>query len=193
MAIGTFYIAQPQHVDPFMNCKVSETESGVNASKQLLIYDSYIIPQGLVERVRLENTNVAATICELAKAIEVQGCILEELKTYSEYLTKAIFSISNENKKKLVIDIHNKGAKDSFGVSSILMEPNGLVDSNVIKQAINDVMSKHSNKMDAVGCPKYICEVMDSFKKNMLEQGISLEFVLRLRFDVSYGVVAKFG
>lgn len=190
---GTFYIAQPQHVDPFMNCKVSETESGVNASKQLLIYDSYTIPQGLVEIVRLENTNVAAAICELAKAIEVEGCNLEEVKTCSEYLTKAIFSISNENKKKLVIDIHNKGAKDSFGVSSILMEPNGLVDSNVIKQAINDVMSKQSNKMDAVGCPKYICEVMDSFKKNMLEQGISLEFILAKDYQVVYEAFSSIG
>ena len=190
---GTFYIAQPQHVDPFMNCKVSETESGVNASKQLLIYDSYIIPQGLVERVRLENTNVAAAICELAKAIEVEGCNLEEVKTCSEYLTKAIFSISNENKKKLVIDIHNKGAKDSFGVSSILMEPNELVDSNAINQAINDVMFKPSTKMDAIGCPKYICEVLDSFKKNMLEQGISLEFVLAKEYQVVYEAFSSIG
>ena len=100
---------------------------------------------------------------------------------------------SNENKKKLVIDIHNKGAKDSFGVSSILMEPNELVDSNAINQAINDVMFKPSTKMDAIGCPKYICEVLDSFKKNMLEQGISLEFVLAKEYQVVYEAFSSIG
>lgn len=190
---GTFFIAQPQYVNPFMNCIVSETESGVRATKQLLIFDSYSIPQSLVEIVKLDNTNVAATICELAKAIEVHGCTLEEVKTCSEYLTKAVFSILNENKKKLVIDIHNKGAKDSFGVSSIMMEPNGLVDSSIIKHAINDVMSKHPNKMDAVGCPKYISEVMESFKKNMLEQGFSLEFILAKDYQVVYEASSSIG
>ena len=179
---GTFYIAQPQYIHPFMNCKISEMDSDFSISKQLLIFDSYTIPQSLAETVKLNNTNVAATICELTKAIDVNGYQLEEVKTCGEYLTKAIFSIPKEDRKTLIIDIHNKGAKDSFGVSSITIERNDMIDSSVIKQAIDSVMSKRPNDV----CPNYINEIMDSFKITMLEHDISLEFITAKDYQVVY-------
>ena len=165
-----------------MNCKISEMDSDFSISKQLLIFDSYTIPQSLAETVKLNNTNVAATICELTKAIDVNGYQLEEVKTCGEYLTKAIFSIPKEDRKTLIIDIHNKGAKDSFGVSSITIERNDMIDSSVIKQAIDSVMSKRPNDV----CPNYINEIMDSFKITMLEHDISLEFITAKDYQVVY-------
>lgn len=181
---GTFFIAQPQYVHPFMNCIISETDSGVNSSKQLLVFDSYTIPTRFVEIVKLKNTNATAAICELAKIIEPLGCILEEVKPCSDYLTKAIFSIPQDIQKKLIVDIHNRGAKDAFGVSAIKMEPNELVDANAIKKAIESVLSMIPSRISTEECPEYITVVVQSFMKQIKERGISLDIVSYKDFQI---------
>ena len=80
----------------------------------------------------------------------VGGVRLFCFKIYNDYLTKAIFSIPQNIKKKLIIDIHNKGAKDAFGVSAIKMEPNDLVDTNLIKNSIESVLSSNLARMGTV-------------------------------------------
>lgn len=174
---GAFFIAQPQYVHPFMNCIISETDSGVSTSKPILIFDTYSIPPRFAEIVKLKNTNAAAAICELAIIIEPQGYILEEVKPCSDYLTKAIFSIPQVIKKKLIVDIHNKGAKDSFGISAIKMEPNDLVDLNVIREASESVLSLKPVRVGTAECPEYITEIIQSFIDQIKEIGINLEIV----------------
>jgi len=51
-----------------------------------------------------------------------QGYLLESVKPSGDYLTKVIFSVSNNNEKELVIAINNKGEKDNWAVSSIRIE-----------------------------------------------------------------------
>lgn len=174
---GVFFIAQPQYVHPFMNCIISETDSSVSTSKQILVFDSYTIPPRFAEIVKLKNTNTAAAICELAMIIEPQGYFLEEVKPCSDYLTKAVFSITQDIKKKLIVDIHNKGAKDSFGVSAIKMEPNDLVDLSVIKGAIESVLSLKTVHVGTAECPEYITDIVLSFIDQIKEFGINLEIV----------------
>lgn len=183
-ATGTFFISQPQYVHPFMNCIISETASGVSTSKQLLVFDSYVIPPRFAEIVKLKNTNAAAAICELAMIIEAQGYILEEAKSCNDYLTKGIFSIPLDTKKKLIVDVHNKGAKDAFGVSAIKMEPNDLVDSIMIKKATESVLSLNPVRIGATECPSYISEVVQSFMGQLKELGINLETVSSKDFQI---------
>ena len=156
VAAGVFYIVQPQFVHPFMNCAMSETDSGLTPPKQLLIYDGYKVPSRFAEMVALDNVNASAAVCELAKLIEPRGYILEEVKPCNGYLTKAVFSVPQGIKKKLVIDFHNKGAKDSYGISQIRMEPNEFVDATCIEQGIDTVFSL------AVSCNKFV-ETPDGF------------------------------
>ena len=174
---GTLYIAQPQYVNPFMNCIVSETDTGVRISRQLLIYGDYIIPAHYAAIVTLKNINVSAAICELSKIVELQGYILEDAKQCNDYLTKAIFSIPQNIKKKLIIDFHNKGAKDSFGVSTIKMEPNESVDVDFIKQSIEAVFAQNTSSVKSTGVPDYITEVVNVFTKQMKKRGIRLETI----------------
>ena len=184
VSTGVFYITQPQYLHPFMNCTVSETDSGVNLPKQLLIYDEYTIPLCFSEIVTVKNINASAAICELAKIVEPSGYILKEVKQCSDYLTKAIFSISQDTKKKLVIDFHNKGAKDSYGISAIKMEPNELVDATCIKQGIETVFSQAVSYNKLIETPEYILEVVNAFKGQMKKQGIKLEIVSSKNYQI---------
>jgi hypothetical protein len=142
-----------------------------------LIFDSYAIPSRFADIVKLKNVNVAAVICKLATIIEYYDFILEEVKLCNDYLTKAIFSISKDFKKKLIVDIHNKGAKDAFGVSAINMEPNDLVDSSLIKKAIESVLSLNPPCIETAECPNYISEVVQAFSEQIKEHGISINIV----------------
>ena len=183
VAAGVFHIAQPQYVHPFMNCTVSETDSDVNPPKQLLIYDGYKVPSRFTEIVTLNNVNASAAICELAKLVEPSGYILEEVKQCSDYLTKAVFSVPQGVKKKMVIDFHNKGVKDSYGVSAIKMESNELVDTTCIKQSIETVFSQaECNKL--VETPWYILEVIKAFGEQMKERGFKLDVVSSKDYQV---------
>lgn len=174
---GVFYIAQPQYVHPFMNCTVSETDSGVNPPKQLLIYDGYKMPSRFTEMVALNNVNASAAICELAKLVEPSGYVLEEVKPCNDYLTKAVFSVPQGIKKKLIIDFHNKSAKDSHGISAIRMEPNELVDATCIKQAIETVFSQALLCNKRVETPGYIGEIVKAFGEQMKKRGFKIEVV----------------
>lgn len=183
---GTFYIAQPQYVYPFMKCVVSKMDSEFNTSKPLLIFDNYDIPSRFADIVKLKNRSTAATVCELATLLELKGFILEEVRPCSDYLTKAIFSIQQDLKKPLVIDVHNKGAKDSFGVSSIKMEPNELVDGVAINTAIESVLSTHPIQKELKDCPDFITTVLNTFKTFVNNHGISLEILSTKDYQVIY-------
>ena len=183
---GTFFIAQPQYVHPFMNCVVNETDSGFGNTKQVLVFDNYTVPDRFSEMVKLKNISVSAIICELAIILEPQGYILEGVKTCSDYLTKAMFSIPQDVKKQLVINVNNKGAKDSFGVSALRMEPNELVNSAFIQRCIDVVLSQAPSRETAAGCPDYIMDVVHSFADRLKEQGITLDMVSNKDYQVVF-------
>ena len=88
----------------------------------------------------MENTSVVAAICELAKNLEAHNYILKEVKTCSDYQTKVVF-LTPQKEKEFIINVHNKGAKDTFGVSSITLERNDGADSMIISEAIESVCS----------------------------------------------------
>lgn len=190
---GVFYIAQPQYVHPFMNCIVSETDSGVNPPKQLLIYDGYKVPSRFSDMVALNNVNASAAICELAKLIEPSAYILEVVKPCNDYLTKAVFSVPQGIKKKLVIDVHNKGAKDSYGISAIRMEPNELVDTTCIEQCIDTVFSQAVSCNKPVETPDYILEVVKVFGGQMKERGFKFEVVSSKDYQIVCKVTSDNG
>lgn len=189
---GVFHIAQPQYIHPFMNCTVSETDSGVTPPKQLLIYDGYKVPSRFTEMVALNNVNASAAVCELAKLVESSGYVLEEVKQCNDYLTKAVFSVPQGIKKKLIIDFHNKGVKDSYGVSAIKMEPNELIDTTCIKQSIETVFSQAAcNKL--VETPCYIFEVIKAFGEQMKERGFKLDVVSSKDYQIVCKVTSNNG
>ena len=123
----------------------------------------------------------------------VGGVRLFCFKIYNDYLTKAIFSIPQNIKKKLIIDIHNKGAKDAFGVSAIKMEPNDLVDTNLIKNSIESVLSSNLARMGTVECPRYISEVVQTFTEQIKEHGINLDIVSTKDFQIVCKVSSENG
>ena len=172
---NTFYIAQPQHINPFMNCIVDETHSGINNSKQILVFDSYTIPSRFAEMVKINNTNVAGAICELAKKIESKGYILKRVNQPGEYLTKAIFS-TNDTQMELIVCFNNKGAKDKYGVSSIRMESNSG-NTDFINESIESVMSINDKETNKIKCPEYITNIVSSLIDNMKNRNISLEAI----------------
>lgn len=180
---GTLYIAQPQYVQPFRNCEVSETSSSVNASKSL-IFEDYKISPRFSDIVKLKNLNTAAAICELAILLEPKEYILKEVKPCSDYLTKALFSIPQVIKKRLIIDVHNKGVKDSFGVSAIKMEPNDVVDGVAVMAAIESIMSMHPTKNEVAEYPNFIAVILDSFKESLKVHGIFLEIISAKDYQV---------
>lgn len=189
----TLFITQPQRIDPFMNCEINEIGSCISTSKQVLVFDSYDIPPRFAEIIKLENINAAAAICELAMIIETHGCILKEVKPCNDYQTKAIFSISQDTKKDLILDVHNKGPKDAFGVSAIIMEPNSLVDSNVVESAIKSVLSLNPVRTGTVECPGYITEVVLAFVEEIKGRGINLEIVSSKDFQITCKASSKNG
>lgn len=193
VASDVFYIAQPQYVNPFMSCIVSETNSSVKPLKQILTYDGYIVPSRFAEIVALNNINASAAICELAKLVEPNGYILEEVKQCSDYLTKAKFSILQDSKKKLVIDFHNKGAKDSYGISAIKMEPNESVDAACIRQGIETVFSRAAPCNKALETPDYILDVVKVFGEQMTNLGGKLEVVSSMDYQIICKVISGNG
>ena len=181
---GTFFIAQPQYVHPFMNCVVNETDSGAGNTRKILVFENYTVPDRFADIVKLNNISVAATICELAKILEPQGYILEGVKMCSDYLTKALFSIPQDVKKQLVINVNNKGAKDSFGVSALRMEPNELVNSDTIQKGIDAVLSQTPSREILADCPDYIMDVVHLFVDKMSGQGVTLEVLSNKDYQV---------
>lgn len=174
---GTFYIAQPQYIHPFMNCTVSENNFGINLPQSLLIYNGYMVPPRFKTILTLNNINVSAAICELVKIVEPSGYILETVKQCSDYLTKTVFSIPQNIGKALVIDFHNKGGKDSWGVSAIKMEPNRAVDSVFIQQSIETIFSQPLLCNKSTTCPGYIMEIVNVFIEQMQERGIKIRII----------------
>lgn len=138
-------IISPQTVNPFMNCVFEDNSiKGISAkSKEFLIFESYEVEPRFTDKVEsLENKNVIGTICEISKLLEQNGYLIESTKRFSEYLTKAFYSIPQKENQQLILNIDNKGAKDNFAVGNIRIENLNGADENIIKKSIEDCLTQ---------------------------------------------------
>ena len=108
-------------------------------SKEFLIFENYEVEPRFTDKVEsLENKNVIGTICEISKLLEQNGYLLESTKRFSEYLTKAFYSIPQKENQQLILNIDNKGSKDNFAVGNIRIENLNGADENIVKTSIED-------------------------------------------------------
>ncbi|WP_374166479.1 hypothetical protein [Arcticibacter sp. MXS-1] len=134
-------ITSPKRINPFMNCVFEDNSTnGVSLkTKQLLVFGDYEVESRFKNKVQsLENINVIGAICEISKCLEQNGYLLESTKKFSEYLTKAFYSIPQSDNKQLILNIDNKGSKDNFAVGNIRIENLNGADEIIVKTCIED-------------------------------------------------------
>lgn len=173
-SVGTFYITQPQTLNPFMKCNIHEFSSVANsASKTILVYEGYEVESRYKDLVSGCRANTAAAICEFTKCLESSGCLLEKVEKSGEYLSKAFYSIPQSTSQKLIVDFNNKGAKDSWGVSAIRMEPLACFDRTIVDTAVALVFDNVTDSSASMECPEYIKTVYSALSDFMRDNGIS--------------------
>lgn len=141
-------IISPQIINPFMNCVFEDNSTnGVSIkSKQFLIFEDYKVEARFVEKIQsIENKNVVGAICEISKLIEQNGYLLESTKKFTEYLTKAYYSIPQNENQQLILNIDNKGSKDNFAVGNIRIENLNGADETIVKKCIENCLSQKQN------------------------------------------------
>ena len=141
-------ITSPQTINPFMNCIFEDNSTnGVTIkSKQFLIFEDYKVETRFVEKIQsIENKNVVGAICEISMLIEQNGYLLESTKKFTEYLTKAYYSIPQNENQQLILNIDNKGSKDNFAVGNIRIESLNGADENIVKKYIEVCLSLKQN------------------------------------------------
>jgi hypothetical protein len=112
-------------------------------SKEFLIFENYEVESHFADKVKLlENKNVIGTICEISKLLEQSGYLLESTKAFSEYLTKAFYSIPQKENQQLILNIDNKGSKDNFAVGNVRIENLNGANENIIKQCIENCLTQ---------------------------------------------------
>ena len=141
-------ITSPKRINPFMNCVFEDNSTnGVSLkTKQLLVFRDYEVESRFKNKVQsLENINVIGAICEISKSLEQNGYLLESTKKFSEYLTKAFYSIPQHENQQLILNIDNKGAKDNYAVGNIRIEKQNSAVETIIKQCIEDFLKQRQN------------------------------------------------
>ena len=141
-------ITSPEIISPLMNCVFEDNSMSGNAvkSKQFLVFNKYKPEVEFAHKVQsIENENVLGTICEVSKLLENKGYLLVSTKKFTEYLTKAFYSIPQTESNQLILDIDNKGSKDNFAVGSIRIENLNGADESIVKQCIADFLSQKQN------------------------------------------------
>ncbi len=142
---NTVNIISPKTINPFMECVFEDcttTEVSIT-KKELLVFENYKVESSFADKVNLlENKNVIGAICEISKLLEQSGYLLESSKTFSEYLTKAFYSIPQKENQQLVLNIDNKGSKANFSVGNIRVENFNGADESIIKQCIEDCLTQ---------------------------------------------------
>ena len=158
--------------------------SGVSVkSKQFLVFENYEVESQFADKVQsLENKNVVGTICEISKLLEQNGYLLESTKMYSEYLTKAFYSIPQSENQQLILNIDNKGSKDNFAVGNIRIENlNGADESNVKQCIENCFIQKQSVSSITDDKPElpidFREEIYSAWFKNCQNKNITLKII----------------
>jgi hypothetical protein len=178
-------ITSAQIINPFMDCVFEDSSaSGYSIkSKQFLIFENYEVETKYAGKVQsIENKNVIGTICEISKLLEQNGYLLENSKKYSEYLTKALYSIPQCDNKQLILNIDNKGSKDNFAVGNIRIESLNGADEIIVKSCIEDCFeqkqSVSSMSDDNPELPKdFREEIYSTWLENCKNENINLKII----------------
>jgi len=160
-SIKTTYITHPQEVNPFMNCNFEDNStvgliSEIKEVKSLLTYLNFTPEARFAEKTSsIENENVVGAICNLSSIIEEKGYLLESTKKFTEYLTKAYYSIPDSADKQLVLNIDNKGKNKNWSVGNIRIDKLENEDTDYINNCIemifksqNENVKTNSNAFD---------------------------------------------
>ena len=181
------HITQPEIITPFINCIVSDTATqGVSKIKKILLFSGDDVLERHKEMVASCNTNTAGAISKVSYLIEPLGYILEKVDRSSDYLTKALYSIPADTNKRLILDFNNKGAKDSWGVSSIRIEPNDSIDNNIINEKINCLWEEGGADPHDTGAPDYIETIIESLKTHLEGKGIIISHLSSKEYQEIY-------
>ncbi|MFN5310080.1 MAG: hypothetical protein ACK5C0_11560 [Candidatus Kapaibacterium sp.] len=178
-------ITSAQIINPFMDCVFEDNSaSGYSIkSKQFLIFENYEVETKYVDKVQsIENKNVIGTICEISKLLEQNGYLLESTKKYSEYLTKAFYSIPQSENKKLILNIDNKGSKDNFAVGNFRIDKLNDADEIIVKTCIEDCLNQKQSTIsitdDKPELPKdFREEIYSAWFKNCENENIILKII----------------
>lgn len=160
-------ITSPKTINPFMNCVFEDNSiKGISTkSKEFLIFENYEVETRFTDKVEsLENKNVIGTICEISKFLEQNGYLLESTKRFSDYLTKAFYSIPQNENQQLILNIDNKGSKDNFAVSNIRIENLNGANETIVKKGIEDCLSQ---KQDISSTMEDQSELPTDFRKEI--------------------------
>ena len=154
-SIKTTYITHPQKVNPFMNCNFEDNStvgliSEIREGKTLLTYLNFIPETRFTDKVStIDNNNVVGAICNLSSNLEEKGYLLESTKKFTDYLTKAYYSIPNSTDKQLVLNIDNKGKNKNWSVGNIRISKLENDDTDYINICI-EVLFKEQNKNEEI-------------------------------------------
>ena len=182
---GIVNITSPKTINPFMECVFEDSSiSGVSIkSKQYLVFENYEVESRFIDKVQLlANNNVIGTICEISGLLEQNGYLLESTKMFSEYLTKAFYSIPQKEDQKLILNIDNKGAKDNFAVGNIRIENLNSANESIIKQCIEDCLAQ-KQKVSSITDDKpklptdFRKEIYSTWFKNCKNNNITLKII----------------
>ncbi len=164
------YITHPQKVNPFMNCNFEDNStigliSEIVEEKPLLAYPNFIPETRFAEKTSsIENNNVVGAICNLSTNLEEKGYLLESTERFTDYLTKAYYSIPESTDKHLILNIDNKGKNKNLSVGNIRIDKLENEDIDYINNCI-EVLFKSQNK--SVKSKSIAVDVPTDFRKDI--------------------------
>lgn len=154
-SIKTTYITHPQKVNPLMNCNFEDNSSvglisEISNEKTLLTYQNFIPETRFTDKVsNLENNDVVGVICDLSSKLEEKDYLLESTKKFTDYLTKAYYSIPDSIDNQLVLNIDNKGKNKNWAVGNIRIDKLENDDADYINICI-EALFKEQNKKENI-------------------------------------------
>src|SRR5690606_10428563 len=180
---GSLRLANPQIIHPlievhFEDTTVSSIDTS-NTKKAYLSFSEYKVDDRFLEKIpETLKDNVKCSICELAKLFESLGYLLESVNLSGEYLTKVNFSIPSNVNKHLIIALNNKGAKDSWVVSSIRIEKSEGENETKINECIEALFHSAKENEKQLHFPTdFRGKVYEKWNTILTEKGFNLSIV----------------
>jgi hypothetical protein len=182
---GILRIANPQIIHSLMEVHFEDTtvhyDNSSNNKKSFLSFNDYDVDERFLEIIPTAlKESVKGSICEIAKLLEKMGFLLKSVNSSSEYLTKVNFSIPSNDNKHLIIAINNKGAKDSWVVSSIRIEKSEGENETKINECIESLFHSAQEQKNEKITPlltDFRGKVYQRWKSTLSKRGFHLEII----------------
>ncbi len=182
---GILRLTNPQIIHPLMEVHFEDTIvsniDSSNTKKTFLSFSDYQIDDRFMKKIPTTlKDNVKGSICELAKLYEPMGYLLESVNPSNEYLTKVNFSIPSTGNKHLIVAFHNKGAKDSWVVSSIRIEKSEGENETKITESIEGLFNsaKESENKNPIPFPiDFRGKVYEKWMTTLSKKGFHLDII----------------